>query len=122
MRQIGPISLADKIASEKPITEFSYKSQLKWKFMKKLKSETQARAWHIKVEGVDYNITQVVKPCFGETITAYKASKSGRIIDWKPLFEKPGIDYLIGIEYLLRYLEGQDIANLDLNQDERYKI
>lgn len=122
MRQISPVLLAHKIASEKSINDFNYDSPLEWKFMKKLKSETQVRAWHVKVADVDYNITQVIKPRLGETLSGYKATKSGRILEWKPLFEKPGINHLIGIEYLLRHLEGQDISNLDLNEDDRYKV
>ena len=122
MRQIAPVLLAHKVASEKSIGDFNYDSTLEWKYMKKLKSETQVRAWHIKVAGVDYNITQVIKPREGEMIAGYKATKSGRILDWKPLFEKPGVNHLVGIEYLLRYLEGQDISKLDLNDDDRYKV
>lgn len=92
--------------------DLKYQTSLKWSLVKKLKSETKVKAWHINIEGKDYVVTQSFKPRLGETLSAFKADKRGKITEWRPLFEKPGQDYLIGIEYLLRFLEGQDIEKL----------
>lgn len=109
-----------KVSMEKPASEFSYETELEVRIMKKLKSETRVRAFHVKVAGADYNITQIHLPRLGETLYAYKATRSGRIENWKPIFEKAGHDHLMGVEYLVRHLEGQDISKLNLSTDPRY--
>jgi hypothetical protein len=113
-------TMAAKAAAEKSPDEMPYETELDWKQMKKLKSETKARAWHVKVAGQNYQVCQVDTPRMGETLFGYKATGSGRIAEWKPLFEKKGTNHLMGIEYLLRVIEGQDISKLDLNTDSRY--
>jgi hypothetical protein len=120
---------ATKAEREKPLEDFLYESSLDWKFMKPLRSETEVRHWHVKVHlgqfneknkpiFEDFNIHQVWLKRMGEQLTAYRATRSGRAVDLaKPIFKKIGEDYLHGIEYLLRYLEGQDISELDLRKD-----
>lgn len=115
---------------ERPIEDIEYVSTLEWKFMKPLRSETQVRHWHIKVHlgkmnekgkpvFEDYNIHQVWIAREGERLSAFKATRSGRAINLgNLLFKKAGEDWLHGIEYLLRYLEGQDISELDLRKAE----
>lgn len=125
-----PPSKETKANREKPLEQFSYQSTLDWKFMKKLKSETEVRHWHVKVHidkynergkpiYEDFNIHQVWFRQMGERLTAYRATKSGRAIDIRqPLFVKEGEDWLHGVEYLLRVLEGQDVTNLDLRKQQ----
>jgi hypothetical protein len=112
-----------KISKERDISEFTYESTLDWKFMKKLKSETKVRSWHIKVHlgkfnekdkpiYEDFNISQVFIPKLGEQVSACRATKSGRPIDFNVnslIFMKPSNDWLLGLEYLLKHLEGYDI-------------
>ena len=114
------LSKEQKVTMERPASDFNYETEMEVRIMKKLKSETKVRAWHVKVAGDDYNISQVCLPRMGEMLYAYKARRSGGIEVWKPLFEKPGHDYLMGVEYLVRVLEGQDISKLNLNNDPRY--
>jgi hypothetical protein len=113
----------EKTSKERDISEFTYESTLDWKFMKKLKSETKVRSWHIKVHlgkfneknkpvYEDFNVTQAFFPRMGERVTACRATKSGRPITLNSnslLFTKPGDDWLLGLEYLLKHLEGYDI-------------
>ncbi len=107
----------EKEERERDISEFNYESTLKWRFMKKLKSDTQVRAWHIKVEDEHYRLIQNRVPRMGEMLTAFKASKGGSVSDYShPLFSKLGDDWLHGVEYLLRTLEGQDIKDLNLRK------
>ena len=118
----------DKQENERPLEEMEYESQLQWKFMKRLRSETRVRHWHIKVHlgkmnekgkpvFEDYNLHQTFVGKIGERLSAFKATRSGRAADLsKPLFTKPGEDWLHGIEYLLRTLEGQDISELNLSK------
>lgn len=117
-----------KAERERALEEFIYESSLDWKFMKPLRSETEVRHWHVKVHlgqfneknkpiFEDFNIHQVWLKRMGEQLAAYRATRSGRAVDLsQPLFKKTGEDYLHGIEYLLRYLEGQDISELDLRK------
>ena len=112
-----------KTSKERDISEFTYESSLDWKFMKKLKSETKVRGWHVKVHlgkfneknkpvYEDFNISQMFIPRLGEKLTACRATRSGRPIDLDVnslLFKKPGEDWLLGLEYLLKHLEGYDI-------------
>lgn len=114
------LSKENKTNMERPASDFNYETELEVRIMKKLKSETKVRAWHVKVAGQDYQVCQVCLPRMGETLYAYKATRSGRIDVWKPFFEKAGHDYLMGVEYLVRHLEGQDISKLNLNNDPRY--
>lgn len=133
MSRIKPSALLarEKAQLERPIEEMTYESRLKWRYMKKMRSETEARHWHVKVEGdkfdennnpilEDYNILQVRVPRRGERLICYRATKSGRPIELSTkyvVFDKIGIDHLHGIEYLLRVLEGQDISDLRLDQE-----
>jgi len=123
-----PATKATKSDRERPLEEFSYTSRLDWKFMKKLKSETEVRHWHIKVHldkfnekgkpiFENFNIHQVWYGREGERLSAYRATRSGRAEDIRqPLFVKEGEDWLHGVEYLLRFLEGEDISSLDLRK------
>lgn len=105
----------EKIEKERDISEFQYESTLKWRFMKKIKSDTQVRAWHIKVGDDHYRLIQNQPSRMGELLSAYKASRGGSVTDFRnPIFTKQGDDWLKGLEYLLRTLEGQDISNLRL--------
>jgi hypothetical protein len=125
-----PPTKETKANRERSLEEFSYQTTLDWKFMKKLKSETEVRHWHVKVHNgqfndkgrpvfEDFNIHQVWYRKEGERLTAYRATKSGRAIDIRqPLFSKEGEDWLHGVEYLLRVLEGQDISRLDLRKQQ----
>lgn len=118
----------EKERAERSIEEFDYNTSLDWKYMKPLRSETQVRHWHVKVHlgkfneknkpvYEDFNVHQVWVARVGEQLSAYEATRSGRAVDLtKPLFRKYGDDWLHGIEYLLRYLEGQDISELDLTK------
>jgi hypothetical protein len=109
------LSKEEKIEKERDISEFQYESTLRWRFMKKLKSDTQVRAWHIKVGEDHYRLIQNRPPRMGEILSAYKATKGGTITDFRnPVFSKLGVDWLNGLEYLLRTLEGQDISELKL--------
>jgi outer membrane receptor for ferrienterochelin and colicin len=109
-------SKEQKTEKEKDISEFNYKSSLNWRFMKKLKSNTQVRAWHIKVGDKHYRLIQNRQSCLGEMLTGYNASKGGSVTDYKnPVFVKSGENWLHGVEYLLRTLEGQDISKLKLS-------
>ena len=121
-----------KLNEERDIDEFEYESSLDWRFMKSLRSETQVRNWHIKIATGELNEKE--KPIYdnyciaqsylgrdmnglipGETLIAYKAKKSGRPEDIsKMLFKKGGEDWLQGLEYLLRFIEGEDISTLNL--------
>lgn len=112
-----------KVAKERPISDFTYESSLDWKFMKKLKSETKVRSWHVKVHlgkfndknkpiYEDFNISQIWLPRLGEQLTATRATRSGRPTEVSReslIFQKPGEDWLLGLEYLLKSLEGHDI-------------
>jgi hypothetical protein len=110
-----PYTKKEKISAERDISEFIYESNLNWKFMKKLKSNTGVRAWHIKVDNTHYRLIQSCLPRLGERLCAYPASRGGSVIEYgKPLFDKYGLDWLHGLEYLLRYLEGEDISKLKL--------
>lgn len=119
-----------KELKEKDVEEMTYSSKLKWRYMKKLGSETHARHWHVKVEGTeldkddnpimeDYNILQVFIPRAGEKLFAYHAKNSGRPLSLDNsncIFEKNGVNHLEGIEYLLRICNGEDISELDLRK------
>jgi len=129
-----PDTVEQKAAKEKPISEMQYESSLDWRYMKKLRSETQVRHWHIKVHCgkfdnknqpifEDFNILQTWVPRGGEKLMAYPATRSGRPVDLaskNKIFEKIGTNHLHGIEYLLRTLEGQDISKLRLDKDQPY--
>ena len=95
--------------------------------MKSLSSETEVRQWHIKVDASQYNsrkpqytdfcIAQVWIPRVGEMLYGYRANKSGRPTDLMDyLFERPGEDWLLGLEYLLRCLEGESVDKLRLDK------
>ena len=126
-----PDTLEMKKQKEQPVSEMKYESQLDWRYMKRLRSETTARHWHIKVDSGkisyrnqpvydDYNILQVWVPRYGERISAYKATRSGRAEDISKknqIFEKIGANHLHGIEYLLRHLAGEDISDLQLPRE-----
>ena len=118
----------EKTAKEKPPEEMEYQSTLDWRFMKKLRSETKVRHWHIKVDlgkkkangqpqWEDFNIAQVWFHRQGEQLFAYRATRSGRPEDLLKdrIFMKRGQNYLHAIEYLLRHLEGQDISEMRLD-------
>jgi hypothetical protein len=123
-----PDTVAMKKAKEKNVSEMEYESTLDWRFMKRLRSETSVRHWHVKVHTGemnsrnqpiydDYNIIQTWVHRIGERLMAYPASRSGRPVDLKRenmIFEKRGANHLHGIEYLLRHLEGEDITELQL--------
>jgi hypothetical protein len=112
-----------KVSVERDISDFEYESSLDWKFMKKLKSETKVRSWHIKVHlgkfneknkpvYEDFNISQMFIPRLGEQLTVRYATRSGRPVDLNStslICMKPGTDWLLGLEYLLKSLEGYDI-------------
>jgi hypothetical protein len=105
----------EKIDAERNISEFKYKSTLEWKFMKRIKSDTSCRAWHIKVGDNHYRLIQNRVARYGEILSAIPAGRGGSVQDYShPVFDKPGEDWLIGLEYLLRSLEGQDISKLKL--------
>jgi len=126
-----PDTLEQKKAAEKSVHEMEYESSLDWRYMKRLRSETAVRHWHIKVATgefssrnqpiyADYNILQVWVHLLGERLMAYPASRSGRPVSLDRnimIFDKPGKNHLHGIEYLLRHLEGQDISDLRLDLD-----
>lgn len=123
-----------KESEEYSIDEFDYETGLDWRYMKKLRSDTKVRHWHLKVvttetlEGEkpvydNFCIAQVFSGMdnnglsMGETLTGYHAKKSGRPEDLsKPLFVKAGIDWLNGVEYLFRILEGEDVSKLLLEE------
>lgn len=120
-----------KATVEQPLSEMKYESNIEWRYMKKLRSETEARHWHVKAHNgkfdgdnqpilEDFNILQVRVPLAGERLYCYRATKSGRPIELTRknlLFDKLGDNYLHGIEYLLRVLEGQDISELRLDKE-----
>ena len=125
-----PDTLEEKNEKEQNISEMKYQSTLDWRYMKKLRSETNVRHWHIKVHTgkydnknapifEDFNILQVWIKRMGERLMAYPATRSGRPINLNRenlIFNKKGSNHLHGIEYLLRFLEGQDISNLNLEE------
>lgn len=116
-------TIQQKIEDERDISEFTYESSLDWRFMKKLRSETDVRSWHIKVHlgefneknkpvYVDYNLSQVWFSRLGDQLIVRPAKKSGRPIDLSSkniILQKNGEDWLLGLEYLLKHLEGKDI-------------
>jgi len=113
----SPYTKEEKTRAERDISEFTYESTLKWKFMKKIKSDTGVRAWHIKVGEDHYRIIQNRLPRYGERLAAYAASRGGSVRDFSnPFFEEFGQDWLHGLEYLLRVLEGQDVTQLKLHK------
>ena len=77
----------------------------------------------------NFNLAQSFQPVMegigmGETLRAYKAKRSGFAEDLsKPLFVKSGEDWLMGLEYLIRQLEGEDIDKVNLHEEykERYE-
>lgn len=126
-----PPTKEEKAEAEQHWSEMEYESPLDWRFMKKLRSETQVRHWHVKVHlgkfnernkpvYEDFNILQTWVSRGGERLMAYPATRSGRPTDLAPsncLFNKIGSNHLHGIEYLLRLLEGQDISDLRLDRE-----
>lgn len=124
-----PDTVEQKKAKEQPISEMHYESNLDWRLMKRLRSETQVRHWHVKVHCgqfdnknrpifEDFNVAQTWVKQGGEKLYGFRASRSGRPLDLCDyLFEKIGANHLHGIEYLLRVLEGQDISKLRLDQE-----
>lgn len=120
-------SLEEKTDREERISEMEYESSLDWKFMKKLRSETEVRHWHIKVHlgrsnngrplFEDFNVIQTRVSRLGEQLYGYRATRSGKAILSDKIFDRPGENWLHGIEYLLRSLEGQDISQMRLDRE-----
>jgi len=125
-----PDSVEVKTNNEQQASEMGYESQFEWRLMKKLRSETQVRHWHVKVNRnnvdnkgreiwEDYNILQTWIAKDGEKLFGYRATRSGRPVNICDVyFQKPGSNHLHGIEYLLRMLEGQDISQLRLDKED----
>ena len=123
-------SVEVKTGNEQAIDNMRYNSTLDWRYMKKLKSETNVRHWHIKIANGaqtesgniaydDWNVAQVWIARRGERLYAFPASRSGRPLDvMNFLFDMPGKNHLQGIEYLLRSIEGQDIEDIELSTPE----
>ena len=72
-----------------------------YELVKALKSQTVVRAWHVKVDGEDYQINIAPIPRYTTVTGGYAAQSNGTAVNLtKPLFEFKGDDFDQGLEVL----------------------
>lgn len=56
-------------------------SELDYQFKKDIKSNTKVKAWHVKIGKDNYQIQSTPLPRLYTIVLAYKATRTGKIID-----------------------------------------
>ena len=78
-----------------------------YKLIKEIPSNTQVKAWHIKVENENYQVVSAPYPRLFTVTSVYSATKNGKIKDAaKPLFTIKGDKLEDAANELINFLKG----------------
>jgi len=83
-----------------------------YEFKKIVSSDTQVKAWHIKINKVNYQIVSGPLPRLYREVSGYEATRTGKILDFtKHLFRFKGNSLEEGCQELIKKLNGEIVRN-----------
>lgn len=75
--------------------------ELDYRFVKEIESETNAKAWHVRIDKIDYRVVTAPFRRACDILTAYTATRYGNPKGANPLFMEDGDDLNEGVRLLL---------------------